>query len=102
MLCRLVLNHVANSVASLGCFVSLNTTVVDPPQLPLTYWPSCHCGIGATRHFPAVCGAFGLIVPAPQAAEIQVAIDPFARSWYQASAKSCSVLSRPLLSKLCQ
>ncbi len=75
-----VLSHTANWVASLGCLVFLNVTVVDPPQLPLTVPPACHCGTGATRQSPEDFGAFVEIVAAPQTAEIQVATVPFCNS----------------------
>src|SRR5437763_8604258 len=86
----LLLIHSANSVASLGCFVLLNTAVEDPPQLLLMLCPACHCGRSAARHLPEACGAFCSKTPAPHAAPIQVAIAPVCRSWYQPLVKSGS------------
>src|SRR6266704_908276 len=50
-LCSLLLIHSANVAACWGCFVFLNTAVVDPTQSPSTFPPACHCGREATRQF---------------------------------------------------
>src|SRR5581483_6959418 len=102
MLPALLLSHMANSVASFGCLELLNTTVVEPPQLPATYLPADHCGIGAARQSPAVLGAPGGIVLAPHTAVIQVAAPPEARSAFHASVKSGSVLTSFLSSRVCK
>ena len=49
--------QVANFAASYGYLVPLNTTVVEPPQLPVALAPGCHCGSCTTPHLPAVFGA---------------------------------------------
>ena len=67
-----MLSQRANCAASYGCLEPLNTAVEEPPQLPATASPALHCGIGATRHLPAVFGAPVAIELAPQTAETQV------------------------------
>ena len=54
---RLLNAQLANFEASYGYFEFLNTTAVEPPQLPEALPPAVHCGIGATAHLPAVLGA---------------------------------------------
>src|SRR5258708_11594428 len=96
-LCSSALIHSANSVASLGCLLSLNTTVVDPPQSPLAVPPACHCGRRATRQSPVLFGEFFLMIPAPQAPVIQVANDAVFRSLYQPLVKAVSVFTNFLV-----
>src|SRR4051812_38423335 len=53
-LCGSVLSQTANCIASLTCLEPLRTAVDEPPQLAEAWPPALHCGIGATRHLPAV------------------------------------------------
>src|SRR5580698_6078885 len=93
MLCWLVFSHSANSAAWAGCLLSLNTTVVDPPQFPLL-GVLLQFGIGATRQSPLVEAALVIRVFSPQTAVGQVSRAPSDRSLYQPAVKSWSIFTR--------
>src|ERR1700733_6340654 len=93
MLCWLVLSHSANCAAWAGCLLSLNTTVVEPPQLPLLGAPP-QPGVGAPRQSPLVGAALVIRVFSPQTAVGQLSRVPSERSLYHADSKSGSTLTR--------
>ena len=77
----------------------VTTALVDPPQLPATFCPAAHCGSGAARHLPLVDAALDCRNTGPQAAVIQVAYLPRLSAWYQASVKSGSTDTTPLVTR---
>src|SRR5580692_12976799 len=93
MLDWFVLSHSANCSAWAGCLLSLNTTVVDPPQFPLL-GVAPQFGIAATRQSPLVEAALVTRVFSPQTAVGQVSNVPSDRSLYQPVVKSWSILTR--------
>src|ERR1700735_3392143 len=101
MLGWLVFSHSANSVACAGCLLSLNTTVVEPPQFPLL-GVAPQLGIEATRQSPLVVAALVISVFSPQTAVGQVSRVPSDRSLYHSVAKSGSTLTRWSLMSCCQ
>src|SRR5579859_4035159 len=93
MLCWLVFSHSANSAACAGYWLSLNTTVVEPPQLPLLL-VAPQLGIAATRQSPLVAAALVIRVFSPQTAVGQVSRVPSERSLYHSVEKSGSTFTR--------
>src|SRR5579859_182724 len=101
MLCWSVFSHSANCAAWAGCWLSLNTTVVEPPQLPLLLVVP-QLGMGATRQSPLVAAALVARVFSPQTAVGQVSRVPLDRSLYHSAAKSGSTFTRCWLISCCQ
>src|ERR1051326_2304819 len=100
-LCWLVFSHSANCAACAGYLLSLNTTVVEPPQLPLLL-VAPQLGIAVTRQSPLVAAALVIRVFPPQTAVGQVSRVPLDRSLYHSAAKSGSTFTRCWLISCCQ
>src|ERR1700744_2029163 len=81
--------------------MSLNTTVVEPPQFPLL-GVAPQSAFEAPRQSPLVEAAFVTRVFSPQTAVGQVSRAPSDRSLYQAVVKSWSIFTRWSLINCCQ
>ncbi len=69
-------SHFVKATAASLCVLVTGTTLADPPFSEDTGSPVLHCGIGAARHWPEVCGMVLARLPGAQAPTIHIAYLP--------------------------
>ena len=102
MLRRSVFSQTANCMACTGCSLPRSTALDDPPQLADARCRGSHCGMGATRHVPAVFGALPFSSASPHCAPTQATIFPSCTALYQPVCTSGMVNTRPRRRSLSQ